>query len=172
MFCRAAQTIKETKRPLPVLPELPIHQDHEGDKEDTAKKPRHWSRFGKFRVGTRKTQGAYHMDNTTKTSRGTVLIPRKTNPYELRDQELNTEGDKRAKGKFLNWKMRQQQKLGKSTKVPNASDFLRRKFPKVTRHKKKQTNTQEQSTIYKVMKRSVETTCIFEMEEFRIFFPT
>ena len=66
----------------------------------------HWSRFGKFRVGTRKTEGAYHMDNTTKKSRGTALIPRKTNPCELCDQELKTEGDKQAKGKFLNWKMR------------------------------------------------------------------
>ena len=40
MFGRAAHTIKETKRPLPALPELPSHQDHGGDKEDTAKKPR------------------------------------------------------------------------------------------------------------------------------------
>ena len=127
MFCRTAQTIKETKRPLPALPELPSHQDHGGDKEDTAKKPRHWSRFEKFRVGTRKTQGAYHMDNTSKKSRETVLTLRKTNPYELRDQELKTEGGKQAKGKFLNWKIRQQQKLEKNTEVLDVSKFLWRK---------------------------------------------
>ena len=65
MFGRAAHTIKETKRPLPALSELPSQQDNGGDKENTAKKPRHWSRFGKFSVGTRKKLGAYHVHNTT-----------------------------------------------------------------------------------------------------------
>jgi len=48
------------------------------------------------------------MGNTTKKRRGSILIPRKINPYELRDQELKIEEDKRAKRKFLNWKRRQQ----------------------------------------------------------------
>ena len=122
----------------------------------------------KFRIGTGKIQWAYNMDNTTKKSRGTALIPRKTNPCELCDQELKTEGDKQAKGKFLNWKMRQQKKLEKSTTVLDVSELLRRKVLKVTRNKKKQTNTQEQIT-NKVVRRSVETTRISEIEEVRIF---
>ena len=61
------------------------------------------------------------MGNTTKKRRGTTLIPRKINLYELRDQELKIEEDKRAKRKFLNWKRRQQQKLDKSTAVLEVS---------------------------------------------------
>ena len=75
------------------------------------------------------------MGNTTKKHRGTNLIPRKINPYELRDQKLKIEEDKRAKRKFLNWKRRQQQKLDKNTEVLDLSEFLRRKVPEETRNK-------------------------------------
>ena len=73
------------------------------------------------------------MGNTTKKRRGSILIPRKINAYELRDQELKIEEDKRAKRKFLNWKRRQQQQLDKNTEVLDVSEFLRRKVPKETR---------------------------------------
>ena len=85
------------------------------------------------------------MGNTTKKRRGSILIPRKINPYELRDQELKIEEDKRAKRKFLNWKRRQQQQLDKNTEVLDVSEFLRRKVPKETR-KKRRINSQEQKT--------------------------
>ena len=52
------------------------------------------------------------MGNNAKKCRGTR--PKKMNSCELRDQELMTKADKRAKGKFINWKMRQQQKLKKT----------------------------------------------------------
>ena len=86
------------------------------------------------------------MGNTTKKHRGTASMPRKINPYELCDQELKIEDDKRAKRKFFNRKMRQQQKPKKNTEVLDVSEFLRKKVPKETRNKKKRINTQEQIT--------------------------
>ena len=107
------------------------------------------------------------MGNTTKKRRGSILTPRKINPYELRDQELKIKEDKRAKRNFLNWKRRQQQKLDKNTEVLDVSEFVRRKVPKETR-KKRQINTQEQKT-NKVVQKDIETTYISEGEEFCIF---
>ena len=78
------------------------------------------------------------------------------------------EGGKRAKRKFFNWKRRQQQKLEKNTEVLDVSKFLRKKVPKESRNKKRQPNTQKQIT-NKVVKKSIETTCISEMEEVCIF---
>ena len=77
------------------------------------------------------------MGNTTKKRRRSTLISRKINPYELRNQELKIEEDKRAKRKFLNWKRRQQQQLDKNTEVLDVSEFLRRKVPKETRKKRR-----------------------------------
>ena len=133
---------------------------------NTAKKPSRWSKFGKFKVETKKAQGTDHMGNTTKKRRGSILIPRKINPYELRVQELKIEEDKRAKRKFLNWKRRQQQQLDKNTEVLDVSEFLRRKVPKGTR-KKRRINTREQKT-NKVVQKDIETTYISEGEDFCI----
>ena len=109
MFGRAAQAVRTTKRPLVAVPELPSDHDHGEDKKDTRKKPRHWSKFGKFKVGTRKEQGAHYMGNNAKKCRGTR--PKKMNSCEMYDHELRKQIDKRAKGKAINWKRRQQQKL-------------------------------------------------------------
>ena len=155
---------KEAKKPLSALLELPSDQDHGGDKEDTVKKPSHWYGFGKFRVETRKKQGTDHMVDTTKKRRGTTLMPRKINPYKLRDQELKIEEGKRAERKFFNWKRRQQRKVEKNTEVLDVSEFLRKKGPNVTRNKKRRINTQEQIT-NKVEKTSIGTVCISEMKE-------
>ena len=103
------------------------------------------------------------MGNTIKKRRGSILIPRKINPYELCDQELKIEEDKRAKRKFLNWKRRQQQKLDKNTEVLDVSEFLRRKVPKETRNKKRRINTQEQNT-NNVVQKDIGTTYISEIE--------
>ena len=107
------------------------------------------------------------MGNTTKKRRGSTLIPRKINPYELRNQELKIEEDKRAKRKFLNWKRRQQQQLDKNTEVLDVSEFLRRKVSKETK-KKRRINTKEQKT-NKVVQEDIGTTYISEGEEFCIF---
>ena len=94
----------ETKGSLPALQELPNQQEIIGNQVKTTKKPSHWSRFGKFRVKTKKTQGTDNMVDTTKKRRETASIPRKINSYELYDQELKIEEDKQAERKFFNWK--------------------------------------------------------------------
>ena len=107
------------------------------------------------------------MGNTTKKRRGTILIPRKINPYELREQELKIEEDKRAKRKYLSWKRRQQQKLDKNTEVLDVSEILRRKVPKENRNKKRRIKIQEQNT-NKIVQEDIGTTYTSEMEEFCI----
>ena len=67
--------------------------------EKTTKNPGRWSRFGKFGVRTKKTQGFNHMGQTTKKRMKTAVTPRKINPYELHDQELKIEESKRAEKK-------------------------------------------------------------------------
>ena len=109
MFDSTAQNVSKTKSSLPALYELPSHQELVGNQVKTTKRPSRWSRFGKFRVETKKTQGSDHMGHTTKKRRKTASTPKKINPYELRDQELKIEEGKRAKRKFFNWKRRQQQ---------------------------------------------------------------
>ena len=146
---------------------VPSHQELTRSQVNTVKKPSRWSRFGKFKVETKKAQGTDHMGNTTKKRRGSIPTPRKINPYVLRDQELKMEEDKRAKRKFFNWKRRQQQQLDKNAEVLDVSEFLRRKVPKETR-KKRRINTQEQKT-NKVVQKNIETTYISEGEEFCIF---
>ena len=108
------------------------------------------------------------MGNTTKNHRSNASIPRKINPYELRDQELKIEEDKQAKRKFFNWERRQQQKLEKNTEVLDVSEFLRKKGLKEPRKKKRRIITQEQIT-YKTMKKPIGTTYISEMEEVCMF---
>ena len=109
MFDSAARTVTETKCSLPTLQELPSHQEPVGNQVKTTKTPVHWSRFGKFRVGTKDTQGSDHIGYTTKKGRKTASTKRKINTYELRNQELKIEEGKQAKGKVFNWKRRQQQ---------------------------------------------------------------
>ena len=54
---------------------------------------------------------------------------------------LKIEEGKRAKRKFFNWKRRQQQKFEKNTGVLDVSEFLRKKFLKEPRIKKRRINT-------------------------------
>ena len=136
MFGSAARKVTETKISLPVMQEMPNHQEFVENQGKTTKKPGHWSRFGKLRVETKKTQGSDHRGNTTKKCRETTSTPRKINPYELRDQELKIEEGKQAKRKFFNSKRRQQQKLEKSTEVLDVSEFVRKKVLKKPRNKK------------------------------------
>ena len=107
------------------------------------------------------------MGRITKKRMTTAATPKKISPYELRDQELKIEEGKRAKRKIFNWKRRQQRKLEKNTEVPNVSEFLRKKAPKESRNKRRP-NTQKQNT-NKVVKKSIGTTYISEIEEWCIF---
>ena len=81
----------ETKCLLPTLQELSSHQKPVGNHVKTTKNPGRWSRSGKFRVITKKTQSSNHMGHTTKKRMKTATTPRKINLYELRDQELKIE---------------------------------------------------------------------------------
>ena len=66
MFGSAAQAVTELKCSLPALQELPSHQGFVENQVKTMKKPGCWSRFGKFRVKAKKTQGVDHMGHSTK----------------------------------------------------------------------------------------------------------
>ena len=69
MFGNTVRTVTETKCSLPAMQELPSHQEFIENQVKTMKKPGHWSRFGKFRIETKKTQGSDHMGHTTKKGR-------------------------------------------------------------------------------------------------------
>ena len=99
MFGGAVRTMAETKCSLPALQELPSYPECVGNRATATKKPGRWSRFGKFRVETKKTQGSDHMGHTTKKHRKTASTQRKINPYVLRNQELKIKQGKRAKRK-------------------------------------------------------------------------
>ena len=93
----------------------------------------------------------------------TAATPTKTNAYELRDQELKIEADKRAKRKSFTWKRRQQQKNERNTKVLLAGEGLRKNVPKESRKNKRQINTRKQIS-NKAAKNSIRTSCIFEIK--------
>ena len=97
MFGSVARKVTETKSSLPALQELPSRQEPVGHHVKITKNPGCWSRFGKLRVGTKKTQGCDHMEYTTKRGRNAASTPIKINPYVLRDQELKIEEGKQAK---------------------------------------------------------------------------
>ena len=61
MFGSVAQKLAETKSSLPTLQEFPSRQEPVGNQVKTTKNPGRWSRFGKFRIRTKKTQGSDHM---------------------------------------------------------------------------------------------------------------
>ena len=124
MFGGEAQIVTETRNSLPTLQELPSHQEPVGNSAKTTKNSSHWSRFRKFRVRNKKTQGSNHMGRITKRRMSTAATPRKISSYWLRVQELKKEEGKRAKRKIFNWKRRQQQKLEKNTEVLDVSEIL------------------------------------------------
>ena len=66
--------------------------------------------------------------------------------YELRDQELKIEEDKRAKRKILSWKRRQQQKLERNTEVLDVNEILWKKVLRELRNKQRRANMQAQIT--------------------------
>ena len=97
MFGSAAQAVTKTKSSLPALKESKNHQKAAEAQVTATKKSGRLSRFGKFRVETKKTQGSDHMGHTTKKRRKNDSTPWKINPYVLCGQELKAEEGKRAK---------------------------------------------------------------------------
>ena len=61
MFGSAAQAVTKTKSSLPALKESQNHQKAAEAQVTATKKSGRLSRFGKFRVETKKTQGSGHM---------------------------------------------------------------------------------------------------------------
>ena len=94
MFGSAAPKVIETKSSLPTLQELPSHEEPVGNQVKNTKNPGRRSRFGKFRVETKETQGSDYMEHTAKKRRKTASTPRKINPHVLRDQQLKIEEGK------------------------------------------------------------------------------
>ena len=142
--------------------------------EVTPEEPKPYSSGHNFVSGrnaqaqSKKSQGPRRMGHTIRKRRKTVPKPRKISPYMLRDQELKIEVSKRAQRKIFNWKRRQQQKLGRNTKVLKVREFLRNKLPKKSKNKKRRIKKQKQFTT-KVIKRPTETIYILEKEEPCIF---
>ena len=65
MFGSATRAVTATKNSLPALKESQNHQKAPEAQVKATKKSGRWSRFGKFRVETKKKQGFDHMGHTT-----------------------------------------------------------------------------------------------------------
>ena len=122
------------------------------------------SRFGKFKVGTKKTTSTNYVGGTTEKRRGNATASRKTTPYVMRNLELKLEERMRDKRKFDNWKRRQEQKLKKNTEVLDVSEFLRKKVSMGPKKKKKLINIQGKSS-YKLTSEPVGKTGIPVMQD-------
>ena len=107
---------------------------------------------------------------------------REVNQFDLPDQELETEKDKRKQRRHTNWNKRQQSKIGRVTKVRALNTQLvkmmscpkrkrkRTYRPECTTTKiRRQINKDERITI-KVMKRFIKTTYLLENEESHVLF--
>ena len=88
----------------------------------------------------------------SKKRRGNASVSRKITPYVMRDLEPKLEECMRGERKFVNWKMRQKQKLKKTQRYyVDVSEFPRKKVLKEPRKKKKLINIQKK-TSYKLTK--------------------
>ena len=73
-------------------------------------------------------QGSDRKGNPTGKRKGTAPKPRKTNQYERRVKELETEMEMRAQRRIIRWKGRQQKKLQSNTEALEVSALLQKKF--------------------------------------------
>ena len=124
----------------------------------------------KFKVRSKMMHGSDHKGNPTGKRRGTAPKPRKTDQYELRVKELETEMEMRAQRRNFCWKKRQQRqrKLQENTEVLDVSDFLQKRVQKDIRTGKTRTNTKK-STSNKAMKTPVGTTSTSEVKNLSTF---
>ena len=78
MFGSAAQVVTKTESSLPALQELPSHQEAPGSQVKATKKQGPWSKFGKFKVESKKTQETSGTGSTTRRRRKHKPKPRFT----------------------------------------------------------------------------------------------
>ena len=88
MFGSATQVATQTQSSLPALQELPGHQEASEAKVKATKKAGRWSKFGKFKVETKKTQETNGTGSTSRRRRKHKPKSRFTEPYKTRNQEL------------------------------------------------------------------------------------
>ena len=110
-----------------------------------------------------KPQGPRHMGHIKKRH-ATCPRSRKMSPYAMRDQELKREAITRIQRKIANWNRRQQQTLGRNTKVLEGRELLRKKTSHKTKKKKRRIKKQKRDTT-KVISRPTETIYTVEKDE-------
>ena len=147
MFGCAAREITKNKRSLPALQKLPNPQDFTKNQTKTKRKPSPWSKFGNFKVGTKKTTRGSCVFGTNKKRHGNAIESRKMTPYVMRDLELKSEEILRNKIKSDNWKRRQELKLKDDTEVLDMSKLLGKKAPKEPKRKQRQLTFKEKQSI-------------------------
>ena len=94
---------------------------------ESAKKPRRWSTFGKFKVDSNKTHKISATGDATRKQRENRTKQRITDSYKARNQELKIEENKRAQRKTANWKRRQMKKIEREIPLyfPSLFSFFR-----------------------------------------------
>jgi len=103
-FGSAAEETRSTVTSLRSLQELPRHQNRAEDQGHTRRNLKSRSKTIKVQVRSKMTQRSDHKGNPTGKRRGTAPKPRKTNQYELRVKELETEMEVRAQRRIFCWK--------------------------------------------------------------------
>ena len=103
-FGSVAEETRKTGTSLRSLQELPRHQNRAEDQGHTRRSQKSRSTTTKFQVRSKMTQGSDHKGNPTGKRRGTAPKPRKTDQYELRVKELETEMEMRAQRRTYCWK--------------------------------------------------------------------
>ena len=117
-----------------------------------------------FQAQPTKSQGPRHMGHTIRKRHTTFPRPRKMSPYMMRDQELKREATKRIQRKIANWNRRQQQQLGRNTKVLEVREFPGKKITHRTKKKKRRIKKRKRDTT-KVISRLTETIYTVEKDE-------
>ena len=140
--CLAKET-KTTVTSLTPPQEPPRHQNRTEDKENTRRSHKSRPTAIKVRAKSNMPQGPDRKGNPTGKRKGTAPKPRKTNQYERRVKELETEMEMRAQRRIVRWKGRQQKKLQGFTETLDVSAILKKKFQNNTKTGRKKVNTKK-----------------------------
>ena len=139
-FGSAAKETRKTETSLRSPQELPKHQNRTEDRRHTRRSQKSRSTTIKVQARSEIPQGSDRKGNPTGKRRGTAPKPRKTNQYERRIKELETEMEMRAQRRIVCWKERQQKKLQGNTEALDVSALLQKKFQKGTKTGRKPTH--------------------------------
>ena len=145
-FGYSADETKETVNSLTSPQEPPRHQNHTEDRGHTRRSHKSRPTAIKVQARSKMPQGSDRKGSPTGKRRGTAPKPWKTNQYERRVKELETEMEMRAQRRVVCWKGRQQTKLQGNTEVLEVSAPLQNKFQKGTKTGRKKTNTQKSTS--------------------------